>query len=1200
MKRVRRKQRNRVLALVLSVAVVMSPMTLPGQTVYAADGKIDLSAYIEMAGTLTAVDGTDGNTPAAELLVKLPSDMDEKQELDELGVKQLVVDFKVNTLTAYAGEQTGCMAFGMSEAYSWKNGKWVNIAAGESATAKFDLASMDWNGYDRIGKLGLQFANLASGSTVSYEISDIYFTTDASGNSGSGGGQITTDREASGNVVVTVNAQGQPSNDWSGFELSVDNQTGKSICDWVITMTVPSGSAAKFKCWNATFTADGDTIYLYPNKENSNAVLGTGKMSANPPGFGFSSTWVNASDITITNVAYNYGTQSTIDYSKGDTNDETGGSGGSGGGAQKDTTTDLNLDISYNFAKLLQESLYFYDGNMCGTDVDENSAFSWRGNCHTYDSHVTYNGKTVDVSGGYHDAGDHVKFGLPQGYAATVLALGYYQFADAYDELGQTAHFNTIMDYFCDYFTRCTIYKEGTDTVEAFCYQVGDGDSDHAKWEAPEGQTIGRPAFFATTSNPATDEVSVAVAALALQAANYQKQGGAEALAKSKAYLKTAEDLFDFAKNCSNKQVATQGASPFYKSNNWEDDYCAAAAALYAATGKEIYKQERDAYYGKLNTGWCLTWDNTWPVAAALKEDYIAVSAFASYGNTNTAQGFKLIDGWGSARYNASAQFMGLIYDQANQKLSMTDGNYSSWATGQMKYLLGNNKAKRCFVVGYNENAAKYPHHRAASRSNDAGQVREDHYTLLGALVGGPSDEYDTYADNQADYNCNEVALDYNAGLVGAAAGLYLLHKGEEAYPADLATEAELESIGVEKYYGTSSGESESPSETPSPSPTPSETPSPSPTPSETPSQKPSPAPSETPSPRPTPSPSPTPSETPSPSPIPSETPSPSPTPSEMPSPSPAPSETPSQKPSEQPSETPSPSPIPSETPSPRPTPSETPSPSPTPSETPSQKPSEQPSETPSPSPTPSESPSPMPSETPSPAPSESPSVTPSQQPSESPSVTPSQQPSEAPEDDGDETPDEAVEVGDSMDVSGQIYEITQIEDGKVYVTFTEADEDAEDITIPTTFTDAAGRICYVKEIAPYAFANHKKLKKVKIAEGITKIGKKAFYHCTALKKVSLPGSLVTIGDSAFEGDRSIAAITIPKNIKTIGKKAFYKCKKLKTVTLKTTKMKKVGASAFKKTKKGMLFKLPKKKNAAYRKLLKKRYDSGVRFRKIK
>ena len=80
------------------------------------------------------------------------------------------------------------------------------------------------------------------------------------------------------------------------------------------------------------------------------------------------------------------------------------------------------------------------------------------------------------------------------------------------------------------------------------------------------------------------------------------------------------------------------------------------------------------------------------------------------------------------------------------------------------------------------------------------------------------------------------------------------------------------------------------------------------------------------------------------------------------------------------------------------------------------------------------------------------------------------------PEDDVDETPDEAVEVGDSMDISGLVYEIAQIENGKVYVTFKEADEDAEDITIPTTFMDAAGRTCYVKEIAPYAFANHKKL----------------------------------------------------------------------------------------------------------------------------
>ena len=62
-----------------------------------------------------------------------------------------------------------------------------------------------------------------------------------------------------------------------------------------------------------------------------------------------------------------------------------------------------------NYAKLLQYSLYFYDANMCG-DVS-GCAFSWRGNCHTSD----------DVVGGFHDAGDHVMFGLPQGYAASTL-----------------------------------------------------------------------------------------------------------------------------------------------------------------------------------------------------------------------------------------------------------------------------------------------------------------------------------------------------------------------------------------------------------------------------------------------------------------------------------------------------------------------------------------------------------------------------------------------------------------------------------------------------------------------------------------------------------------------------------------------------------------------------------------------------------
>ena len=43
-------------------------------------------------------------------------------------------------------------------------------------------------------------------------------------------------------------------------------------------------------------------------------------------------------------------------------------------------------EVEYNYAKALQYSIYFYDGNMCGTEVAENNRYQWRGNCHTYDA----------------------------------------------------------------------------------------------------------------------------------------------------------------------------------------------------------------------------------------------------------------------------------------------------------------------------------------------------------------------------------------------------------------------------------------------------------------------------------------------------------------------------------------------------------------------------------------------------------------------------------------------------------------------------------------------------------------------------------------------------------------------------------------------------------------------------------------------
>ena len=55
-----------------------------------------------------------------------------------------------------------------------------------------------------------------------------------------------------------------------------------------------------------------------------------------------------------------------------------------------------------------------------------------------------------------------------------------------------------------------------------------------------------------------------------------------------------------------------------------------------------------------------------------------------------------------------------------------------------------------------------------------------------------------------------------------------------------------------------------------------------------------------------------------------------------------------------------------------------------------------------------------------------------------------------------------------------------------------------------------------------------------------------------------------------------------------IGSKAFYKCKNLKKVTIKSSKIKKIGSKAFKGIYKKAKFYLPKKKFSKYKKKLKK------------
>ena len=431
-----------------------------------------------------------------------------------------------------------------------------------------------------------------------------------------------------------------------------------------------------------------------------------------------------------------------------------------------------------NYAKLLQYSMYFYDGNMCGDDVDSASAFDWRGDCHTGD----------EVVGGFHDAGDHVKFGLPAGYSAATLGWGYYEFKDAYDSLGQTAHLKEITNRFSKYFKDCTTLSG--DTVTNFCYQIGQGGggNDHGYWGPAETQEAikgKRTAYW--TSNGASDIAAAYSAALAV---NYLNFGNAED-------LKYAKALYDFSVKYNKSENET--TSPYYNSFDYYDDQAWAAGWLYLATGDSSYKTFLDTFMnvsgqgmsGQSGCQWGvyspMNWNNVSMGAAILQaeitksaSDWAKVTTYLDSKATSESQ-YYCEDSWGSARHNVAVQMTALI----TSKYKESGKDYSSWAKAQMGMILGNNSTGKNLIVGFNENSPKYPHHRSASGHaydpTDEGTPVWDTtngHVLVGALVGGPTGtDFSTYNDSITDAVSNEVALDYNAGLVGAAAGLYTTYK---------------------------------------------------------------------------------------------------------------------------------------------------------------------------------------------------------------------------------------------------------------------------------------------------------------------------------------------------------------------------------------------------------------------------------------
>ena len=73
-------------------------------------------------------------------------------------------------------------------------------------------------------------------------------------------------------------------------------------------------------------------------------------------------------------------------------------------------------------------------------------------------------------------------------------------------------------------------------------------------------------------------------------------------------------------------------------------------------------------------------------------------------------------------------------------------------------------------------------------------------------------------------------------------------------------------------------------------------------------------------------------------------------------------------------------------------------------------------------------------------------------------------------------------------------------------------------------------------------------INKVIIEDGVTSIGKYAFYNCSSLTNITIPNSVTSIDGGAFFNCSSLTSITIPDSVTFIGDSAVYGCDSLKSV----------------------------------------------------
>lgn len=222
----------------------------------------------------------------------------------------------------------------------------------------------------------------------------------------------------------------------------------------------------------------------------------------------------------------------------------------------------------------------------------------------------------IDVTGGWHDAGDQLKY-LITGSNATARMLMAYQlfpntFSDQVNDLGKLSA-NGIADVLDEARWGLDWIHKLHPAADQLIHQVAD-DRDHRGWKLPGhdqsdygwGSDSYRVAYFATGKpqglgkykSKATGIANLAGRSVAAMALGYQvwKNENLDQIYAAKC-LKAAEELYAMGKRQEGYQQGNSYGAPYrYNEDTWTDDMEWAAAELFRATGKPEYLTDAKRY----------------------------------------------------------------------------------------------------------------------------------------------------------------------------------------------------------------------------------------------------------------------------------------------------------------------------------------------------------------------------------------------------------------------------------------------------------------------------------------------------------------------------------------------------------------------------------------------------------------------------